>query len=345
MVFTKAKIQSMKHIKIGITQGDINSTNYEIIMKVLSEPRIFDGKTIVVYGSPKAAAYHRKSIDLQNFNFNLVNSAEEAAPKRPNIINCIAEDVRVDAGMSTNEAGKAAMVAMKAAVADLKRGAIDVLVAMPVNKDNIRGAGFEFDNNTSFLAKEFGTTQQMELLVSESFKTCYVSKCSQVSQISKSITKDAVLEKIVALNDSLRADFCVTKPRIAVLALNGEMGEEEKNAIVPAIEEAKANGFVCVGPYSAEQFFAQGEFKKYDGTVGMYREQIAVPFKALSYDGSLSYTVGLPKLCVSPAVSVDYASVDKNSADESSLSQAIFSVGDIMAKQEQYAELIKNQLK
>lgn len=335
----------MRHVKIGITQGDVNGICYEVIMKVLAEQKIYDGKTFIVYGSPKAAAYHRKSLDIQNFNFNLITTADEAAPKRPNIINCVEEDIRVDAGMSTEIAGKAAVEALKVAVEDLKNGKIDILISMPVNKQNVNSAGIEFKSHTDYIAKCFGTTQHSELLVNDAMKVCYVSNAPMISQIAKTISQDAILEKIVALTDSLRSDFCLQKPKIAVLALNSVIGEEEKNTITKAVEAANNSGYVTAGPYVTEQFFADAEYSKFDGVIGMYREQVVVPFKALSYEDSFAYSIGFPKVCVEPSMSVDYAKVDKNCSDESALLQAIFSACDLLEKREQYAELSKNRLK
>ena len=335
----------MRHLKIGITQGDMNGVGNEVIMKVLSESRIYDGKTFIVYGSSKAAAYHRKSLDLPNFNFNLVASADEAAPKRPNIIDCVTDDLHVEPGMPTAESAKAAFQALKMAGEDLKNGKIDVLVTMPIDKVAIAKAGVDFQNHTEYLAKLFGTTQHAELFVNDAIKVCYVSPAKTIAKVATTITHDAILEKIVALNDSLRVDFCVSKPKIAVLALNSEISDEEKNVIIKAVDDAKASGFLAIGPYLPESFFATGEFKNFDGVIGMYRDQVAIPFKALAYDDSLSFSLGLPKICVSPVMSVDYALVDKNRADESPLTYAIFSSCELLRCREEYAELTKNQLK
>ncbi|MCQ2606348.1 MAG: 4-hydroxythreonine-4-phosphate dehydrogenase PdxA [Bacteroidales bacterium] len=334
----------MRHITIGITQGDINSVGFEVIMKVLAESKIYEGKTFIVYGSPKAAAYHKKSLDLPNFNFNVIASASEALPKRANMIDCVGEEVSVDAGMATQEAGKYAMMALHAGFEDLKNNKIDVLITMPVNKDSIQKAGIVFQGHTSFFGKAFNTTQHTDLFVNDAIKTCYVSSASQLFQVVKSITKDAVLEKIVALNDSLRVDFGISKPKIAVLALNAVLGDEDA-AITKAVEEAKNSGFMTVGPYTAEKFFATAEYKNFDGVIGMYRDQVVTPFKALSYDDSYLFSMGLPKICVSPQMSLDYANVGKNNADESPLLCAIYSAYDLLKQREEYAELIKNQLK
>lgn len=334
----------MRHITIGITQGDINSVGFEVIMKVLAESKIYEGKTFIVYGSPKAAAYHKKSLDLPNFNFNVISSAAEALPKRANMIDCVGEEVRVDAGMATQEAGKFAMMALQAGYEDLKNNNIDVLITMPLNRDSVQKAGIVFQNHTNFLGRAFNTTQHSELYVSDALKVCYVSSASQLSQVVKSISKDAVLEKIVALNDSLRYDFCITKPKIAVLSLNSELGDDDA-VITKAVEEAKASGFMTVGPYTAESFFASAKYKDFDGVIGMYRDQVVTPFKALAYDDSYMFTMGLPKICVTPQMDLDYANVGKNNADESPLLCAIYSAYDLLKQREEYAELIKNQLK
>ena len=159
------------------------------------------------------------------------------------------------------------------------------------------------------------------------------------------ITKDAVLEKIVAMNDSLRMDFGCTKPKIAVLALNSEFGDEEKNTISQAVEEAKSSGFIVSGPFLSETFFDAAEYTRFDGVIGMYRDQVVGPFKALAFDNSISYSLGFPKICVSPALTVNYDQVDKNITEESPLAMAIFAASDLLEKREQYTELTKNQLK
>ena len=143
-------------IVIGITQGDINGIGYEVILKTLSESRVLDAFVPVIYGSPKVAAFHRKQLDIQGINLNIINSVEELNPKRINIINCSDDEIKVELGRSTVEAGKAAFAALEQATEDLKKGALDAIVTAPINKKNIQSADFHFPGHTEYLEEKYG---------------------------------------------------------------------------------------------------------------------------------------------------------------------------------------------
>lgn len=342
----------MRNIRIGITHGDINGVGYEVIMKALFDSRVTEGKTFIVYGSPKVAAFHRKSIpELQAFNFNLITNADEANPKRPNIIDCVNADIKVDAGNSTVEAGKAAYDALKAAVKDLKENKIDVIVTAPINKKNISEAGFDFPGHTEFFASEFNSPNHVMVLMNDVMKIGIVAGHIPVSQISSYITKDRILQKLQVLHDTMISDFSIRKPRIAVLSLNphagdnGLLGNEEEKIIIPAIKEARDKGIMALGPYAADGFFGAGEFAKFDVILGMYHDQALAPFKALAFDSSVNFTAGLPIVRVSPGHGTAYNLVGQNQASELSMIQAIFTASDIFESRLNYKELISNQLK
>lgn len=341
----------MKHIRVGITHGDINGIGYEVIMKALNDSRVTEGKTIIVYGSPKAAAFHRKAIELQNFSFNLIKSAHEANPKRPNIIDCCDPEVKVEAGVSTVDAGKASFEALKMAVADLKSGAIDVIVTAPINKKNINEAGFAFPGHTEYLAAEFNAPNHVMVLMNDVMKVGVVAGHVPVSEISSYITKEKIVHKLEVLNASMVADFGIRKPRIAVLALNphagdeGLLGTEEQTVIIPAIQEARNKGIMALGPYAADGFFGSGECAKFDVILGMYHDQALAPFKALAFDNAVNVTLGLPIVRVSPAHGTAYNLVGQNQASELSMVQAIFTACDMFETRSEYQELKATQLK
>lgn len=341
----------MRHIRVGITHGDINGIGYEVIMKALNDSRVTEGITVVVYGSPKAAAFHRKSIELPNFSFNLIKTAAEANSKRPNIIDCCEADIKVEPGVSTIDAGKAAFEALKAAVTDLKNNTIDVIVTAPINKKNINEAGFEFPGHTEFFASQFNAPNHVMLLMNDAMKVGVVAGHIPVSEISAFITKERVLQKLEVLNSSMISDFGIRKPRIAVLGLNphagddGLLGNEEQTIIIPAIKEARDKGIMALGPYAADGFFGSGEFANFDVILGMYHDQALAPFKALAFDNAVNVTVGLPIVRVSPAHGTAYNLVGQNQASELSFIQAIFTACDIFETRSNYKDLVANQLK
>ncbi|WP_159522162.1 4-hydroxythreonine-4-phosphate dehydrogenase PdxA [Sunxiuqinia indica] len=341
-----------KHkIRIGISHGDINGIGYEVIMKTLMDARILEMCTPVVYGSPKVAAYHRKALNLNNFNFNNIQNANEADTRRANIINCIDDNIRVELGKSSGIAGEASYMALERAVNDLKAGEIDALVTAPINKDNIQSDKFNFPGHTEFLAQQFETDNYLMLMVSEMMKIGVVTTHIPLSEVSAGITKKAILSKLRIISSSLEQDFSIKKPRIAVLGLNphagdgGLLGSEEKEIIIPAIEQAKNEGILALGPYPSDGFFGSGDYVKFDAILAMYHDQGLTPFKLASFDKGVNYTAGLPFIRTSPAhgTAFDIAGEDKASPD--SLRQALYLAIDVHKSRELYKEISKNPLK
>ena len=349
----ESKLPVMKNEKIvvGITQGDINSISYEVIIKALMDNRIMDFCIPVVYGSPKVAAYHRKALNIDNFSFNNIRAAEDANPKRANIINCIDENTRVELGKSTKTGGEAAFLALEDAVEDLKQGKIDVLVTGPINKENIQSDKFSFAGHTEYLQYKFDAEEVLMLMINELFRIGVVTGHVPLAQVSQHISKEKVLNKIEILNKSLIKDFGIRKPRIAVLGLNphasdnGLIGDEEKESIIPAIEEAKEKNILALGPLPADGFFGSGSYSKFDGILAMYHDQGLIPFKALSYEGGVNYTAGLSVIRTSPAhgTAFEIAGLDEGSPD--SFRKAIYQACDIFRIRMGDKALLENPLK
>ncbi|MGQ8337345.1 4-hydroxythreonine-4-phosphate dehydrogenase PdxA [Sunxiuqinia sp. A32] len=342
---------SRQKIKIGISQGDINGIGYEVIMKTLSDARILEMCTPIVYGSPKVAAYHRKALDMNNFNFNNIRTANEADPKRANIINCIDDNIRVELGKSSDIAGEASYMALDAAVQDLKSGLIDALVTAPINKDNIQSEKFNFPGHTEFLAEQFESKDYLMLMVSEMMKIGVVTSHVPLAQVPELITEKLILNKLRIMANTLEKDFSIKKPRIAVLGLNphagdgGLLGSEEKDVIIPAIEKAKEDGILALGPYPTDGFFGSGDYTKFDAILAMFHDQGLTPFKLISFEKGVNYTAGLPVIRTSPShgTAFDIAGEDKASPD--SFRQALYLAIDVHKSRELYKEISKNPLK
>jgi len=339
-------------IVIGITQGDINGIGYEVILKTLSESRVLDAFVPVIYGSPKVAAFHRKQLDIQGINLNIINSVEELNPKRINIINCSDDEIKVELGRSTVEAGKAAFAALEQATEDLKKGALDAIVTAPINKKNIQSADFHFPGHTEYLEEKFGTgTPSLMLLMNDVMRVAVVTGHIPVAEVSNAITKELIIEKLLVFNKSLKEDFMIVRPRIAVLGLNphagdeGVIGDEEQKTIIPALKEAEKQGVVCVGPYAADGFFGSGQFSKFDGILAMYHDQGLIPFKSISMDSGVNFTAGLSVIRTSPAHGTACDLAGKNMASEDSFRQAIYTACDIYQNRMINKEITANPLK
>lgn len=337
---------------IAITQGDINGIGYEVILKTLAEPRVYDDFVPVIYGSSKAAGFYRKQLDIQGLNLNIINTVEEAHAKKINIINCTDEDIRVEPGKATEEAGKAAFAALERATADMQKGLVDALVTAPINKKNIQSAEFHFPGHTEYLEQVFGEkNSSLMLLVNDVMRVAVVTGHIPVKNIATVITKELILEKLKTLNQSLKQDFMVIRPRIAVLGLNphagdeGVIGDEEETIIKPALEEAQKAGLLCFGPYAADGFFGSGHFNKFDGILAMYHDQGLIPFKTVSMDSGVNYTAGLSAVRTSPAHGTAYDLAGQNLASEESFRQALFMAYDILQNRKSDQEIRSNPLK
>lgn len=338
-------------IKVGITQGDINGVGYEVILKTFSDPVMLELCTPVIYGSPKVAAYHRKSLDLQ-VNFSIVNSAAEAAYNRLSVVNCADDEIKVEFSKPDPEAGKAALNALERAIDDYKQGIIDVIVTAPINKHTIQSEEFSFPGHTEYIEQRLGNGHKsLMILMKNDFRVALVTGHIPVSQIASSITKELIQEKLSIFHRSLKLDFGIGAPRIAVLALNphagdeGLLGTEEQEIIIPAIQEMAAQGMLCYGPYPADGFMGSGNFTHFDGILAMYHDQGLAPFKALAMDEGVNYTAGLPVIRTSPAHGTAYDIAGKGIACEDSFRQAIYVAIDVFRNRRREKEASANPLR
>lgn len=335
---------------IGITHGDINSISYEIIIKALSDSRIFELLTPVVYGSSKVASYHRKMLNVSDFTFNLVKKADLANPKRANIININDQEVKIDLGKSTTLAGELALLSLEIATEDLKKGLIDVLVTAPINKQNIQSKEFHFPGHTEYLANKFDAEDYLMLMVSNNIRIGVVTGHIPLREVFNQLTEELLLHKINILHQSLIQDFGIRKPRIALLGVNphasdnGLLGEEEARIIKPAIDKAFNSGMMVFGPYPADGFFGSSDFKKFDGILAMYHDQGMLPFKTLAFDSGVNFTAGLPIVRTSPAHGTAYDIAGKDVASAESFRAALYLATDIFYNRRQYAEMTANPL-
>jgi len=333
--------------KIGITQGDTNGIGWEIILKALADPRMTELFTPVVYGSPKAAAYYRNTVaEIEAFSFNPVASAE-ARRGKANLVAC-GETADIAPGKPTPEAGRAAVEALCAAMRDLKAGHLDALVTAPFDKETVQADDFRYTGHTEYLAAEL-EGEAMMILCSDVLRVGLVTKHIPVSEISGSITGEKIVRDLHTLRRTLKEDFGIVEPRIAVMALNphagdgGLLGREEQEIIRPAIVEAFSKGVLAFGPFAADGLFAGGGYAKYDGILAMYHDQGLAPFKSLSPDG-VNFTAGLSAVRTSPDHGTAFDIAGKDKADPQSMRSAIYAAIDIVEHRRAWAEWTRNPL-
>ncbi|MDR1881794.1 MAG: 4-hydroxythreonine-4-phosphate dehydrogenase PdxA [Prevotella sp.] len=340
-------------IKIGITHGDINGIGYEVILKTFADVRMAEICIPVIYGSAKVASYHRKAMELQPVPFNQISNAKDAVVNKVNIVSCINEETKVEMGQSTAVAGEAAYKSLEKAVADLESGLIDALVTAPVNKQNIQRENFHFPGHTEYLEERLGKDgdKGLMILVKDSLRIALVTGHIPLADVPKLLTKERITDAAMRFEASLKRDFRIGRPRIAILSLNphagesGLMGTEENDIIIPSIKELQDRKVLCFGPYPADGFFGAGEFVKYDGVLAMYHDQGLAPFKTLAMEDGVNFTAGLPVVRTSPAHGTAYGIAGKNEASEESFRQAVYMAIDTFGNRMEYDKAHANPLK
>lgn len=340
-----------RKLRVAITHGDTNGIGYEIIFKTFSEPAMLELCTPIIYGSPKVAAYHRNALGIQG-NFTIINSAAEAHNNKVNLLTTFDQEIKVDLGNPSKEAGMASLAALEKAMADYKEGLFDVLVTAPINKNNIQSDDFHFCGHTEYIEERAGNGDKaLMILLNDMLRVALVTTHLPIRDVAAAITKESIIEKATIFHNSLKRDFRISNPRIAVLALNphagddGLLGHEEQEVIIPAIKELSDNGIRAFGPYAADGFFGHESYTAFDGVLAMYHDQGLAPFKCLDLGNGVNFTAGLPIVRTSPDHGTAYDIAGKNMADESSFRNAIYLALDVFRNRIEYDEPFNNPLK
>jgi 4-hydroxythreonine-4-phosphate dehydrogenase len=330
-------------LKIGISIGDVNGIGLEIILKTLADSHIYDYCTPIVYGHTKVASFYRRTTHIEELNFTVINHPSEAVNrkdhKKPSMINCWEEDVKIEPGIVNAVVGKYSFLSLEKATNDLLSGEIDALVTAPINKDTIQGEEFNFPGHTEYLQSRGGAEESLMFLVSDTIRVGVVTGHIPLAKVAESITGEKILAKLKLMNSSLRNDFWIQKPRIAVLGLNphagdnGLIGDEEQNVIIPAIAEARNNNILAFGSYL-----------QFDAVLAMYHDQGLIPFKQIAFESGVNFTAGLNFVRTSPDHGTAYDIAGKNQASEVSFREAIFMAMHIVKRRRETLELEENPL-
>lgn len=335
---------------IGFSCGDINGIGPELILKALSDNRILDFCTPVIFANNKVINFYKKSIPDLSFNFSSIRDFSKLNHKQVNILNCWEEEVPINPGTLNETGGIYAGKSLMAATQALKDESIHVLVTAPIHKKNVQSDQFSYTGHTPFLQDFFGISDVLMLLTAGDFRVGLVTEHVPVKDVAQYVTRERIVSKIKILHASLKRDFNIDRPKIAVLALNphagdeGLIGSEEEEVIKPAIKEAKQYNMLVSGPFSADAFFARGHHNKFDAVLAMYHDQGLIPFKSLSITEGVNFTAGLPAIRTSPDHGTAFDIAGKNMADVSSFNAAIFAGIDILNSQVQYDENRKNPI-
>ncbi len=346
---TKVTMDNTNKIIVGISVGDINGIGIEIILKTFEDKRMLDFCTPVLFASNKLISYHKKNLKLNN-SIHSINSVDKIAHGKINLVNSWKEEVKIELGKTTKIGGKFAHKSLKAATTALKNDAIDILLTAPISKDNIQSEEFNFPGHTEYLEENLEGKSLM-ILMTDELRIGLITGHIPISQVAETITPELIEAKVDIMHTSLKQDFNINKPKIAVLGLNphcgdkGIIGKEDDEIIRPTIAKIKDSGKLVFGPYAADGFFGSKTYKQFDGVLAMYHDQGLAPFKALSFGNGVNFTAGLSKIRTSPDHGTGFDIAGKNKANPSSFKEALFTSLQIFKNRKQHKELTKNTLK
>jgi 4-hydroxythreonine-4-phosphate dehydrogenase len=322
--------------RIGITLGDMNGIGPEVIIKALADSRITAMATPVIYGSSKVISFYKKLLNIEEFNYSQVKSRGQFAFKSINVVNVWEDALEVVPGKPSKESGRASFLALRQACEEMRDGMIDALVTAPIDKNAAHHDEFPFKGHTAYLTQFFGSADSLMFMVSDNLRIGVVTDHVTIAEVTPLITKERLESKLKLMDQSLRKDFGINKPRIAVLGLNphagdgGLIGKEDDQIIKPVVQEQRNKGRLVFGPFPADGFFGTSQYTKYDGILAMYHDQGLVPFKAIAFESGVNFTAGLPVVRTSPDHGTAFSIAGKNQANESSLREAIYRACDIL---------------
>ena len=335
-----------KKIRVAITHGDTNGIGYELIFKTFAEPEMLELCTPIIYGSPKVATYHRNALDMEA-NFTIIKDASEAQNGRLNLLPVFDDEIKVELGVPTEESGVAGLRAVDKALDDYRQGLFDVLVTAPIDNNE----HFHFSGQSRYIEDHLETEEQgLSILINDELRITLATRNLPLRQVAESITKASIIKNTTLLFKSLRRDFRITCPRIAVLGLNpkagdnGLLGSEEQEIILPAIDELVDNDIQAFGPYPADTFFGCNYTEHFDGILAMYYEQGLAPFRSLSSCHGITYTAGLPLVRTSAEIPDSLALAGKGIIDELPFRHAIYLAIDIFRNRINYDAPMTNPL-
>lgn len=340
-------------IRVGITHGDYNGIGYEIIVKALGDERITELCTPVIFGSKTLMTQARTQFAPEEFRFNPVTSAAAATDGHINLVDITDQEPELQPGIPTPESGKAAVAALDAAVQALQEGYIDVLVTAPICKGNAYNEEkFPYPGHTEYLEAVSGSESgALMILFNDKMRVALLTTHLPVSSIAGAVTQERIIDTVMRLNDTLRRDFAIDGPRIAVLALNphagdgGLLGREEQEIITPAIEECRLNGVLAFGPKAADGFFGSGLWRNFDAVIAMYHDQGLIPLKIVAGSEGVNFTAGLPFIRTSPDHGTAFDIAWKGKADETSMRQAIYKALDLFRNRAIFARASRSPLR
>jgi 4-hydroxythreonine-4-phosphate dehydrogenase len=336
---------------IGITMGDFNGIGPEVALKTITSKSVRSISIPILIGSIDVFEYYAK---LLKFKVNL-KEVDYIPQKNENFIPIIPVrkflKPRIKPGVVSFEAGRLATESVLAAALLCLKNDLHGMVTAPLSKEAINLDGFTFPGQTEILAAICGSNQFAMILTSDAFRVGLVTIHLPIKDVAKSITTKSVGDKINMLYNSLRRDFKIKTPKIALLGLNphagenGRMGKEEFTSIIPAIKSATRKKIKVNGPFSADGFLGSKMYKEYDGILAMYHDQGLIPLKMVGFNAGVNFTAGLPIVRTSPDHGTAFSLAGKGIANPSSTLEALKVAVEIIHNRKTFASKSTKQKK
>ena len=342
-------MKQVEMIKLGISIGDLNGIGSEIVLKTFDDTRMLDFCTPIIFASSKIINFLKKHYGL-SLNFQGIDHPSKAIDGKINVMNVWKDNVSIKFGEEDPAVGDFAFRSLEAATSSLKNDEIDVLVTAPINKATIQSEKFKFPGHTDYLAQELGGESLM-FMITDNLKIGLLTDHVALKDIASVITPELIEKKINIISNTLKQDFRVQKPKIAILGINphsgdnGVIGREDEETLKPTIQKLRDKGMLVFGPYSADSFFGSKNYKNFDAVVASYHDQGLIPFKTLSFGNGVNFTAGLKKVRTSPDHGTAFEIAGKNEANINSFKEAVFKGIEIYKAREEYKVLTENPLK
>lgn len=339
-----------ENVIVGISIGDLNGIGSEIILKTFEDTRMLEFCTPVIFANVKLLSFIKKTLHLPDISLHGIDSLDQLVIGKINVLNLWKEGVTINFGKNDDAAGQYAIKSFTEATAALKEGKIDVLVTAPINKYNIQSEDFKFPGHTDYLNRELEGDALM-LMVQDDLRVGLLTDHIPVSEVSNHLNEALIRKKLHTVNNSLKQDFRINKPKIAVLGINphsgdnGVIGKEDDEVLKPALKTLFEEGMMVFGPFSADSFFGTGQYEKYDAIIAAYHDQGLIPFKTLSFGNGVNYTAGLVGIRTSPDHGTAYEIAGKGEADYNSFKEAVYLAIDVFHNRAEHRELTSNPLK
>ena len=315
---------------IAITIGDFNGIGPEVILKSIAQPKIQKEIQPVLVGSFDVFEHFAKKFKIK---INLTPAEHAGAiagnGKIPVITVQQVALKQLQIGKNSPDAGVCAGMAIERAIKLCMEKEVDAMVTGPVSKEALHFAGYNFPGQTEMLAMLTRSDRVTMMLISNSMRVALATVHVPIKKVPENIFIDRIIEKLETVNTSLKNDFGISNPSLAVLGLNphagenGAIGAEEKEVIIPALKKGTEKKINAAGPFAADGFFASEHYKNYDAILAMYHDQGLIPLKMSGFDEGVNFSAGLKIIRTSPDHGTAFDIAGKGIANPGSMGAAL----------------------